>query len=215
MKRTECFCEGLPSEPWPMIHVRLTTGSQRLTSQTRAPFENSERLICIPFIKSWGKWPSMGINMPFPPNQAPLFISSTTRASGDKRLIMIQHPVWKYGSFIQRESRGQPRKEILKKKKRTQRGKTLGLQKYGAPRIKAQRTDRQSSIRMNYQDVICEVLIQVAKPLLTLIACLRWDGWPKCAHNCRSQAGTAHWLKWPLRHIANQPSLKLPLNGLP
>lgn len=37
---------------------------------------------------------------------------------------------------------------------RTQRGKTLGLQKYGAPRIKVQHTDQHFGIRMNYQDVI-------------------------------------------------------------
>lgn len=143
MKRTKRFLEGLPSEPWPMIHVPLTTGSQRPTSHPRSPFENSERLICIPIIKSWGKWPPMGINMPCPPNQAPLFIYSTTRAAGDKPLIMIQHPVWKYGSFIQREqeSKGELRKEILKKGElghsvKAQRGKTLSLQQYGAPRNK-------------------------------------------------------------------------------
>ncbi len=91
MKRTKRFRKALPSEPWPMIHVPPTTESQRPTSQPRTPLENSERLICIPFIKSWGKWPSIEINMPRPANQAPLFIYSTTRAAGDKPLIMIQH----------------------------------------------------------------------------------------------------------------------------
>lgn len=212
MKRTKRFREGLPSEPWPMIHVPLTTGSQRPTSQLRSPFEDSERLICIPFIKSWGKWPSMGINMPCHPNQAPLFIYSTTQAAGDKPL-MIQHPVWKYGSFIQREQR------------RTKEGDS---QKGGVGALN-ESTKRQNiklCNNMEHQEIkgqdtdlprchLCEVLIQVAKPLLMLIAYLRWDVWRKCTHNCRSQAGTAHWLKWPLRHIANQPSLKLPLNGLP